>query len=701
MKKIKQSILYTATLLLLAWLPVLGFSQSFEPVRMSDSVNSDSYDVNPVLSADGNTLFFSRINHADNHYGAMNSQDIWFCTKQSNGTWGVAERLPNSVNIARYNALFGHIYDKNTYLIAGAFDKNGKKWLRRGFSTIRKEGDTWSKPKRLTVKWFSSMNEGDWADASVSPDGKYIFMSFSTRWTSKKNQLYVSVMQDTGKYCRPMLLQGPTKEFYSASAPYYNAHEKRLYFSGVKSEDSVGHNKMYFVSPEDLATKPDQWKDLHQLSDTVNLKGWNSYFRPNAKGTFAIFCSNDVPAGKSDIFKVMLVEERPWVKITGKVVNALDGNLISMEKNPKVLVNGKECDSVVMQKDAPIFTATLPLDSSYIFTGAVPHYVTDSAIVDVTGRKLYSEKDITITMTTVPYVLVSGRMLNNLSLTPIHGKFKPYISVDGKRSKEAAIDYKKGTYSIKLPFGKKYMMAVKAKEHKSMPLELDLTKYKEYEEVPFDVFAKPLNANMVTLKGRIINTETGMPLKPGIPAKMRVNRVLTEAFKYNTKNATYKMMLPAGVEYELVPSVKNFYNKMEVVDLRKVKARTTVPRNFEVTPLKVGQSVDIENIFFETAKSKLKPASYRSLNALVDFFNEYPNVKVLVGGHTDNRGGAAYNRKLSQRRAQAVADYLIGQGISRDRFSTKGYGPDKPKASNRTKKGRAKNRRVDFTIEAL
>lgn len=702
MKKITQTILHTATLLLLAMLPMVGVAQSFEPVRMSDSVNSDTYEVNPVLSADGKTMFFSRINHAENHYGATNSQDIWFSTKQANGTWGIARRLPNSVNIARYNALFGNIYDNNTYLIAGAFDKNGKIWLRRGFSTITRLGDSaWSKPKRLLVKWYSSMNEGDLADASVTPDGKYIFMSFSSRWASKKNKLYVSVMKDSGEYSRPMRLRGALKEFYSASAPYFNASENCLYFSGVKAKDSVGKNKIYYVSPEDLASKPDRWKDLQVLSDTVNSDKWNSYFRPNPKGTFALFCSNDVPAGKSDIFKVMLIEERPWVKVTGKIVNARNGDLIAMEKHPKILVNGQECDSVEMQKDAPIFTAKLPLNAKYFFTGVVPHYTTDTAVVDVEGKKLYTEKEITITMTTEPFVLVTGRMLNNLSLTPLPPQSKPYISIDGKKSTEALLDLKKGTYTVKLPFGKVYKMAVKAMEHHSMPLDLDLTKYNEYAEVPFDVFAKPLNANMVTLKGRIINTETGQPLRPGIVAKMRVNRVLTEAFKYNDKDASYKMMLPAGVDYELVPSVKNFYNKMEVVDLRNARPRTTVPRDFFVTPLKVGQSVDIENIFFETGKSKLKPESYRSLNALVDFFKEYPDVKVLVGGHTDNRGGASYNRRLSQKRAQAVADYLIGQGISRDRFSTKGYGPDKPKASNKTDEGRAKNRRVDFTIESL
>ena len=86
------------------------------------------------------------------------------------------------------------------------------------------------------------------------------------------------------------------------------------------------------------------------------------------------------------------------------------------------------------------------------------------------------------------------------------------------------------------------------------------------------------------------------------------------------------------------------------------------------------------------------------MNALVEFFQEYPNVKVEIGGHTDNVGSAATNKRLSKERARSVALYIIEQGISKDRFQARGFGPDKPKASNKTKEGRARNRRVDFTI---
>jgi outer membrane protein OmpA-like peptidoglycan-associated protein len=78
--------------------------------------------------------------------------------------------------------------------------------------------------------------------------------------------------------------------------------------------------------------------------------------------------------------------------------------------------------------------------------------------------------------------------------------------------------------------------------------------------------------------------------------------------------------------------------------------------------------------------------------------NEYPNVSVEISGHTDNTGSQVMNQKISEQRAKAVSDYVISQGINKDRIVSKGYNSKKPKASNATAKGRAENRRVEFLL---
>ena len=76
-----------------------------------------------------------------------------------------------------------------------------------------------------------------------------------------------------------------------------------------------------------------------------------------------------------------------------------------------------------------------------------------------------------------------------------------------------------------------------------------------------------------------------------------------------------------------------------------------------------------------------------------------PDLRVTVEGHTDSVGSAAYNQKLSERRAQAVKRYLVRQGIDPSRITTEGYGKSRPIASNETEEGRAKNRRADIIAD--
>jgi outer membrane protein OmpA-like peptidoglycan-associated protein len=88
------------------------------------------------------------------------------------------------------------------------------------------------------------------------------------------------------------------------------------------------------------------------------------------------------------------------------------------------------------------------------------------------------------------------------------------------------------------------------------------------------------------------------------------------------------------------------------------------------------------------------------LDKLAGIFKEYPKSNVLVEGHTDSAGPEDYNMKLSQQRAESVTNYLIAQGISPTRFTTKWYGENQPKADNATAEGKAKNRRVELAIVA-
>ena len=103
-------------------------------------------------------------------------------------------------------------------------------------------------------------------------------------------------------------------------------------------------------------------------------------------------------------------------------------------------------------------------------------------------------------------------------------------------------------------------------------------------------------------------------------------------------------------------------------------------------------------IFFQTGKAVIMPSSFGLLDEVVAAMAARPSMRVRIEGHTDNRGGRAYNLRLSQTRADSVKTYLVGKGISSDRMEAKGYGPDQPIDDNKGAAGRERNRRVEFMI---
>lgn len=105
-----------------------------------------------------------------------------------------------------------------------------------------------------------------------------------------------------------------------------------------------------------------------------------------------------------------------------------------------------------------------------------------------------------------------------------------------------------------------------------------------------------------------------------------------------------------------------------------------------------------KNIQFETNSDVIKSESFKSLDAIASLMKNVPKLNAVVEGHTDNTGDADYNKQLSEKRAQAVVNYLAKQGVELSRLSAKGYGQEKPIESNDTKEGRAANRRVEVNL---
>lgn len=112
----------------------------------------------------------------------------------------------------------------------------------------------------------------------------------------------------------------------------------------------------------------------------------------------------------------------------------------------------------------------------------------------------------------------------------------------------------------------------------------------------------------------------------------------------------------------------------------------------------VGKIEIKQRVYFDSGRNVIKPVSYRLLNQVAQVLIEASTMKVVIEGHTDARGAREVNRRLSQDRADAVRTYLVAQGVEPERLAAIGFGEDKPVTTNRTREGRERNRRVEFTI---
>jgi outer membrane protein OmpA-like peptidoglycan-associated protein len=203
-------------------------------------------------------------------------------------------------------------------------------------------------------------------------------------------------------------------------------------------------------------------------------------------------------------------------------------------------------------------------------------------------------------------------------------------------------------------------------------------------------------AQVTLLKGTITDAISQKPVGAQLVDNER--RQVIATFPVNSASGKYLVSLPSGKNYGIAVKAEGYLFHSENFDIPAVANYQEVQKDIALKPVAVGSAIVLRNVFFDVAKATLRPESFTELDRLVALMNEVPTMRIEVSGHTDNRGSAELNRKLSEDRAKAVADYLISKGIKADRIVYKGYGFDKPMAANDTEANRQLNRRTEFTI---
>ncbi|MEX1240138.1 MAG: OmpA family protein [Cyclobacteriaceae bacterium] len=200
------------------------------------------------------------------------------------------------------------------------------------------------------------------------------------------------------------------------------------------------------------------------------------------------------------------------------------------------------------------------------------------------------------------------------------------------------------------------------------------------------------------VKGVVRDAKTKQPLAATIELINLENNETESLVSSDSVSGTYLIVLTQGAEYALYVNKKNYL-------FRSLNFNYSERRNYEPIILDIdlekaeeGTTAVLQNIFFDVDRFDLKEKSITELQKILRFLKENPLLRVEISGHTDNSGSDAHNVQLSQKRAQAVYEYLAANGIDSKRLTPKGYGSSQPLADNNSEEGRQKNRRIQFKL---
>lgn len=211
--------------------------------------------------------------------------------------------------------------------------------------------------------------------------------------------------------------------------------------------------------------------------------------------------------------------------------------------------------------------------------------------------------------------------------------------------------------------------------------------------------APAFQPEVVTLvTGRVLDVNTHKPIRAIIHYENLLTGEEIGVTETDPTDGSYTIVLPSGVQYGYRAEAKGYLAEDASLDVTAKAKYSEQKQDLFLVPFNVGQTVKMNNIFFQQSKYYLTTNSYPELTRLIRIMKEYPTVEIKLTGHTDNQGDPVLNLKLSLDRVNEVKKYLSSHGVNGSRITTEGLGDTQSVASNDQEETRAKNRRVEFTI---
>jgi len=468
---------------------------------------------------------------------------------------------------------------------------------------------------------------------------------------------------------------------YDDLGPIITADGRTIYFGRENALDNMGGKSdgedIYITTSTDGVT----WSKSKNLGAPINNTETNNMAAVSADNNMLIFC-------KSDGFQIRKRTKDGWAE-------------------PEYL-------NVRFKNEAKTMEANLSSDGkAIVFTSKLTQnlfYSTDEEL---------SEKDIYVTVqdekgrwgTPInlgkqintpgdelsPFLAADGRTLYFASNgRPGYGSYDIFMS---KRTGNSWTDWTEpvnlGPEINTISFDAYYTLSAAA-DYAIMVSDRNSIGASDLVRIKLPEAIKP--DPVVLLIGRTLNAKTKEPVSADILFEdLTTRKEVGEAIS-DPNTGSYRVTLTKGKNYGIRAQAKGYLSVNENLELASVTEYKEINKDLLLMPILVGESIMLNNVFFEQGRPALKSQSFPELDRLVEIMQDNPTVKIELGGHTDNVGNKDALKTLSENRVKAVKDYLVSKGINKDRITGKGYGGTVPVVPNTTEANRQRNRRVEFKI---
>jgi outer membrane protein OmpA-like peptidoglycan-associated protein len=746
-------------------------------------VNSKYSERVPIISPDGNLLYFTRKFHPEN-LGEENKDDIWVARKNySDDKWEGTRNIGQPLNNKRHNFVIAVSPDNERLYLSSSYKGSPKD----GVSVARRRGNSWSTPVNLNIE--NMYNKSPYAGYHVSMDGNIILMAVKRDDSKGDRDIYVSFKQRGNKWSEPKNLGKIINTVGMENSVFLAADNRTIYFS---SNGFAGYGGLDMYMSRRLDDSWENWSEPQNLGRDINTPGNDYNYTIPASGDYAYFSSDFMSNGQSDLFRIQLPKEArpdPVMLIDNDIVEdfeeELDGDIVVVNDDPilqKEVDNLKErlkrlneeLTQIEERETEPSDRVEVPRDKPTTYdkpTYRKPTYDKPKTRTTTTTTTKKSDPELerlknkynrhldddydetepktrttTTTMTTKKRNSTSSNARTSRKTDDENEALKRRLRIlngEEVEEDETIVEVPETPETPDVPERQPVKRttptanananaeALKEETRQRLKEELRSDVKSELKRDMIDDVREDLEDEMRIdleddLKQKVedelkatLEDEVKADLKKKLQSdveddlrneltdevRVEVEKELREELEEEVKRELRNQMeyrikkeMETQIRRELEAKIRAQLEEEYADKLKNTEEPPVEEEDVVIVPLKVGEIIPMNNIFFDANEMTLKTASNNELNKVLAFLNQHPNLIVEIGGHTNSWCSHEFANQLSDGRAKAVREFLISKGVAATRILSHGYGKTKPIADNKTVNGRKKNQRVEMKI---